>query len=61
MLERATWQWVAKPALMAYSTTRLFKTGKTPGKPAHTGQVFWLGSWPNLVEQPQKIFEWVRS
>ena len=42
---------------MANSTTFLFSTGKTPGNPAQTGQVLLLGSRPNLVEQPQKIFD----
>ena len=43
MLDRAISQWAARPALMANSTTRLFSTGKTPGKPAHTGQVLCIG------------------
>ena len=43
MLDRAISQWAARPALMANSTTRLFSTGKTPGKPAQTGQVFCVG------------------
>ena len=51
----------ASPALIANSTTRLFNTGSTPGRPAQTGQAFSLGARPNAVEQPQKIFDSVRS
>jgi hypothetical protein len=54
-------QLVASPARMAYSTTFLFSTGKAPGNPRQTGQVWEFGSEPNFVEQPQKIFELVRS
>ena len=31
----------------AYSTTFLFNTGKTPGIPRQTGQVWVLGGAPN--------------
>jgi hypothetical protein len=41
---------------MANSTTFLFNTGKTPGMPRQTGQVWLFGAAPNLVEQPQNIF-----
>jgi hypothetical protein len=46
---------------MANSTTRLFSTGNTPGKPAHTGHALALGSLPKRVEQPQKIFDSVNN
>jgi len=36
-------------------------TGKAPGNPKHTGQVFELGSSPKRVEQPQNIFDSVLS
>src|SRR5512138_2713382 len=54
-------QLVARPALMAYSTTRLFSTGRAPGSPRQTGQVWELGEAPNWVEQPQKILVLVFS
>jgi hypothetical protein len=40
MLEGEITEWLASPALIANSTTFLLSTGKTPGKPAQTGQVF---------------------
>src|SRR6056297_1096977 len=46
---------------MPNSTARRFRTGSTPGMPVHTGQVFSLGSFPNRVEQEQKILVLVRS
>ena len=46
---------------MANSTTFWFKTGNAPGIPRHTGQTLVFGGAPNLLEQPQKIFESVRS
>ena len=49
-------QFVARPTATAYSTTCLFKTGREPGIPVHTGQVWLFGAPPNAVEQPQKIF-----
>jgi hypothetical protein len=36
-------------------------TGSAPGRPRHTGQVWVFGSAPNVVEQPQNIFEAVPS
>ena len=52
---------VANPRAMAYSATFLFNTGRLPGMPVQTGQVWVLGSAPNFVEQPQKIFVLVES
>src|SRR5260370_7045736 len=46
---------------MAISTARLFKTGRGPGRPRHTGQTFVWGGSPKRVEQPQKIFVLVSS
>src|SRR5436309_6096641 len=36
-------------------------TGSAPGNPRHTGQTCVLGGAPNAVEQPQNIFDLVRS
>src|SRR5213083_2817904 len=36
-------------------------TGSAPGNPRHTGQTCVLGGAPNAVEQPQNIFDFVRS
>src|SRR5437879_53535 len=46
---------------MAISTARLFRTGRVPGRPRHTGQTLVFGGSPKRVEQPQKIFVFVRS
>jgi len=46
---------------MANSTTFLLRTGKTPGIPWHTGQVWVFGGAPNSVEHPQKIFDAVST
>ena len=54
-------QLVASPARMVNSTTFWLSTGKTPGMPRHTGHTWVLGGAPNLVEQPQKILDSVRS
>jgi hypothetical protein len=54
-------QLVARPVLMAYSTTLRLSTGKAPGRPRHTGQVWLLGWLPKAVEQLQKILVWVVS
>ena len=54
-------QLVAMPAFTAYSTTRLFSTGRLPGIPVHTGQHWVLGAAPNFVAQRQKIFVLVFS
>ena len=54
-------QFVASPTAIAYSTTCLFNTGRDPGMPVHTGQVWLLGAPPKAVEQPQKIFVFVAN
>ena len=54
-------EFVASPARRANSTTFLFNTGREPGIPVHTGQVWVLGAPPNAVEQPQKILVLVAS
>ena len=46
---------------MVYSTTLRFRTGRDPGCPVQTGQVWVLGSAPKAVEQEQKILLRVRS
>jgi hypothetical protein len=46
---------------MANSTTWRLRTGSTPGRPRHSGQVLALASAPKRAEQPQKIFECVSS
>src|SRR3990172_1150909 len=48
-------QFVASPVLIANSRAFLFRTGRTPGMPMHTWQVWEFGSEPNFVEQPQNI------
>src|SRR5262249_24671126 len=58
---RLTVQLSASEAFTAIATASRFKTGRAPGSPRQTGQVFELGGAPNLVEQPQKILVWVRS
>jgi len=48
--------------ITAFSTTALFSTGKTPGKPQHTGQMFVLGaSSHESALQEQKILVLVLS
>ena len=54
-------QFNAIPSRMAYSTTALFKTGSAPGIPEQTGQTWVFGSLLKVVEQPQKIFDFVES
>ena len=34
----------ANPIMVAYSTAFLFRTGRVPGSPKHTGQIFSFGS-----------------
>jgi hypothetical protein len=46
---------------MVASTAASLATGSEPGRPRQTGQVWVLGSAPNVVEQPQNIFEAVPS
>src|SRR5436190_23026244 len=43
------------------SIAALFATGRLPGRPRQTGQVWVLGSAPNAVGQPQNIFVRVPS
>jgi len=54
-------QLVANPIFMANSMAFLFKTGKTPGRPRHTGQVLEFGRDPNLTGQPQNILDSVSN
>ena len=54
-------QFTARAIFIANSTEVLFNTGKTPGMPRHTGQVWVLGSAPNFAEQGQKSLDLVRS
>src|SRR5205823_14122260 len=61
MLRRAMVQPNALPALIAISTAPRFSAGSAPGSPRQTGQTCVLGGAPNCVEQPQKIFDRVRS
>src|SRR5438270_13174273 len=61
MLRSAILQPKALPALIAISTAALFSAGKAPGNPRQVGQTCVFGGAPNCVEQPQKIFVFVRS
>ena len=61
MLYRVIWQFRARPALQANSTTFLFTTGRVPGMPMHTGQQWVLGAPPKAVVQEQKILVLVAS
>src|ERR1035437_1287709 len=56
-----TVQFSASAALTAITTASRFSTGRAPGSPRQTGQVLVLGGAPNLVVQPQKIFERVSN
>src|SRR2546426_3300265 len=47
--------------MTANRTARSFRTGRTPGRPRHTGQTGVFGRAPNVVLQAQKIFETVLS
>src|SRR5262245_54222128 len=51
----------ASAARIASSTAARFSTGSAPGSPRHTGHTCVLGGAPNVVLQPQKIFDAVRS
>src|SRR6185369_500309 len=51
----------ASAARAANSITRRFITGRAPGSPKHTEQVFEFGSSPKRVEQPQNSFDSVLS
>ena len=50
-----------KPNAMARSTAPWFITGRVPGKAMSTGQACVLGSAPNCVGAPEKIFDCVDS
>ncbi len=52
---------MASAARRAYSTTRLFSTGSTPGKPRQTGQTWVFGGAPTVVAQPQNTLVLVLS
>ncbi len=46
----------------AFSTTALFKTGNTPGKPEQTGQIFEFGACSQeSALHEQNIFDFVLS
>ena len=48
-------------AFIAMVTASRLRTGKAPGRPRQTGQVFEFGGSPKRVEHEQKIFDFVRS
>src|ERR1700677_2364529 len=52
---------MARPNSMARCTAPRFITGREPGKARSTGQACVLGSAPNCVAAPEKIFETVDS
>src|ERR1022692_2174358 len=54
-------QFSAIAASVANSTAFLFRTGRAPGRPRHTGQTFGFGGSPKRVEQEQKILVAVSS
>src|SRR5882672_255077 len=49
----------AKPTFTMPSTAFLFKTGRTPGWPVQTGQIWELGGEPKSVGQVQKSLDCV--
>jgi len=49
------------PIRIADSTALTLTTGRAPGRPRQTGQVWVLGAAPNSVGQPQNIFVAVLS
>ena len=51
----------ASPIRIADSTAFSLTTGSAPGSARHTGQVCVFGSAPNVVGQPQNIFDAVLS
>src|SRR3977135_3134043 len=57
--------WTVQPSASAArirgSTAVRFRTGSAPGSPRQTAHTCVLGSAPNAVLQPQKIFDAVRS
>ena len=51
----------ARPMRMVDSMAAALATGSEPGRPRQVGQVWVLGSAPNVVEQPQNILDAVPS
>src|SRR5437588_8953073 len=51
----------ARPIRIVSSMAFWFGTGRLPGWPRHTGQVFVLGGEPNSLRHPQNIFVAVES
>ena len=51
----------ARPTRIVDSTATSLSTGSAPGSPRQVGQTWLLGGAPNVVEQPQNIFEAVPS
>src|ERR1700690_4051647 len=56
-----TWQLSANEARVANSTAFALSTGRAPGRPRQTGQIFVFGSAPNLLAQPQNALEAVSN
>ena len=54
-------QFKARPINIVLSIARLLTTGRAPGNPKQTGQVWVFGAAPNSVAQPQNIFDLVFS
>ena len=59
------WKFTRRPKASAvrtaYSTAVRLTTGSTPGMPWQISHVWLLGGAPNVVGQPQNIFERVAS
>ncbi len=51
----------ASPIRIVDSIATSLGTGSEPGRPRQTGQTWVLGSAPNVVGQPQNIFDTVPS
>src|SRR6478735_1076717 len=51
----------ASPTRTIDSTATAFSTGREPGSPRQVGQTWLLGGAPNVVSQPQNIFDTVPS
>ena len=51
---------MASAARIPNSTARRLITGRLPGMPWHTGQVWVFGAAPKVVAQPQNILVRVR-
>src|ERR1700712_5520622 len=54
-------QFSARPIRIADSTAFALTTGIEPGRPRQVGQVWELGSPPNVAGQPQNILVFVFS